>query len=190
MAINLDNSIFRPGDGKQGLLDYLIGLINKKADEHHTHTKDDILDFMDHDHDDRYYIRDMHELKLWYSGNGAPDNQIGWEGDFYVDLVNGSIYKKDKEYWVYQFSTVGPKGDQGIQGVPGPTGPQGDKGPKGDKGDTGERGPQGLPGTDGETAYTAARKGGFLGTQEEFYHSLATIGYIDEVLDLINGEVV
>lgn len=189
MAINLDNTIFRSGENRGGVVDYLIRLIGEKANENHTHTISDITDFVSHDHDDRYYLRESHELKLWYSGNGVPDNQVGFEGDFYVDLLNGSIYKKDKEYWVYQFSTVGPEGKQGERGVPGPQGMQGVPGPKGDKGDKGDRGPAGAIGVSGESAYTAARKGGFTGTQDEFYSSIASIGDISALLDEINGEV-
>ena len=59
-----------------------------------------------------------------------------------------------------------------------PRGSQGLKGDKGDKGDT------------GETAYASAQKGGYVGTIEEFYTSLASIGNINAVLDGINGEVV
>ena len=75
----------------------LLYVINDKASANHTHTQKDIVDFMAHDHDARYYLRDAHELKMWYSGNGVPDNQQGFEGDFYVDLFNGAIYKKNKE---------------------------------------------------------------------------------------------
>ena len=190
MAINLDNTIFRPEENANGIMNYILRLINDKADISHTHTIADIIDFVDHNHDDRYYLRESHELKMWYSGNGTPDNQVGFEGDFYVDLLNGGIYKKDSEYWVFQFSTIGPQGAQGIQGIPGVQGMQGVPGPKGDKGDKGDRGMTGIAGADGESAYTAARKGGFIGTQEEFYTSIASIGYVDKILDEINGEVV
>ena len=190
MASLFDNTIFRPGLAPNGQMDYLLDLINDKADKNHTHSKQDILEFMDHNHDDRYFKLDDHLLKLWYSGNGVPDNQMGEDGDFYVDLYNGAIYKKNTEYWEFQFSTVGPKGAKGDIGVPGPTGPQGPKGPKGDTGETGARGATGSTGADGESAYTAARKGGFTGTKDEFYESLASIGNINAVLDEINGEVV
>ena len=190
MAINLDNTIFRPGDAPNGILDYLVNLINNKADKSHTHTRSDIIDFMEHDHDSRYYIKDEHELKLWYSGSGVPDNQQGFEGDFYVDLYNGAIYKKGNKYWEYQFSTIGPQGPQGERGIQGPQGIEGPVGPIGPTGARGPAGPIGMTGADGESAYTSARKGGYVGTQEEFYKSLSSIGDINTVLDLINGEVV
>ena len=56
--------------------------------------------------------------------------------------------------------------------------PKGKKGDKGDKGDT------------GEDAYTAAQNGGYVGTQDEFYQSLASIGNLNAVLEAINGESV
>lgn len=190
MANNLDNTIFRRHEAPNGTIDFIMRLLNDVAKADHTHTIKDITDFMEHNHDDRYYSRELNELKLWYSGNGNPDNQIGNEGDFYVDLVHGAIYKKTEDRWVYQFSTVGPEGPQGIPGVPGPDGPQGIPGPKGDPGEKGDPGPIGITGADGESAYTSARKGGYTDTIDAFYKSLASIGDINRVLDEINGEVV
>lgn len=190
MALNLDNTVFHGSGQKNGQMDYLIRLINDKANAQHTHTKAEILDFMNHNHDERYYLRDKHEMKLWYSGSGNPDNSIGYEGDFYVDLLNGAIYKKGTEYWNKEMSIVGPVGPQGIQGIPGPQGMQGPIGPIGPQGPKGDRGPAGVAGPAGESAYTAAKKGGFTGTQEQFYASLASIGFVNNVLDEINQEVV
>jgi len=42
----------------------------------------------------------------------------------------------------------------------------------------------------GKPAYDYAVSGGFTGTEEEFCTSLASIGYVNKVLDEINGEVV
>lgn len=67
----------------------------------------------------------------------------------------------------------GPKGDTGATGPQGPAGPTGPQGPKGDKGDTGARGATGPTGPAGESAYDAAKEGGFTGTESEFYSSLA-----------------
>lgn len=124
MAINLDNTIYRPEERPNGILDYILRLINNKADKDHTHVIKDITDFSNHNHDDRYYLREEHQLKMWYSGNGNPDNQLGWDGDFYLDTLNGIIWKKEGEYWIEQMSVVGPQGIQGPQGPQGPTGPQ------------------------------------------------------------------
>lgn len=111
-----DNTIYTPGP-RNGQLDYLFKLIESKAPIEHTHLIKDIVDFNSHNHDTLYYRRDKDELKMWYSGNGNPDNQVGKEGDFYVDLVNGGIYKKVQGYWVLQFSTIGPSGLPGEDGV-------------------------------------------------------------------------
>jgi hypothetical protein len=190
MAINLDNTIHKPRENTNGIMDYILRLINDKAPENHTHVIKDITDFYNHNHDDRYYLRDEHELNMWYSGNGNPDNQMGWNGDFYVDTLNAYVWKKENDQWIAQFSIKGDKGDQGPIGVPGPQGQPGQPGPKGDPGAKGDPGQRGLPGADGESAYTAARRGGFTGSQQEFYENLASIGNINEVLDEINGEVV
>lgn len=185
-----DNTIYGLGRAPNGQLDYLIRLIQDRAEKQHTHTQADILDFMNHNHDDKYYKVEDHLLKLWYSGNGIPDNQIGAEGDFYLDTLNAAVYQKDKEYWNLQFTITGPQGPQGDPGIPGPQGLPGVPGPKGDPGEKGERGAPGSTGADGESAYTSARKGGYTGTKEEFYNSLSTIGDISKVLDEINGEVI
>lgn len=47
-----------------------------------------------------------------------------------------------------------------------------------------------LQSLNGKSAYESAKSGGFDGTEEEFNASIASIGYINEVLDQINGEVV
>lgn len=68
-----------------------------------------------------------------------------------------------------------------LQGPQGPQGPTGDTGAQGPKGDTGAQGPQGLQGipgekgTAGDSAYTAARKGGYTGTETQFNSDLAKI---------------
>lgn len=190
MAINLDNTIFRPGERTGGIVDYLLRLINDKADKDHTHVIADIVDFYTHNHDDRYYLRDEHEMKMWYSGNGNPDNQIGYNGDFYLDTLNACVWEKKNDYWEIQFYIKGPQGEQGEPGIPGPIGPQGNQGPKGPQGEQGPRGQQGPTGATGESAYESARKGGFSGSLQDFYTELASIGNINEALDEINGEVV
>lgn len=49
---------------------------------------------------------------------------------------------------------------------------------------------QSLRGADGKSAYQNALDGGFEGTEEEFNEQLGSIGNINSVLDVINGEVV
>lgn len=76
----------------------------------------------------------------------------------------------------------GEKGEQGATGATGPTGPTGPEGPEGPQGPQGETGPQGERGIQGpqgkagESAYTAASKGGYTGTETQFNSDLAKIG--------------
>lgn len=44
---------------------------------------------------------------VWYSGSSNPSNTIGKEGDFYLNEINGNIYKKVNGVWVYLFSLSG-----------------------------------------------------------------------------------
>ena len=93
----------------------------------------------------------------------------------------------------------GLKGDTGATGAPGSQGPKGDKGDKGDTGPKGEQGPSGVSPTitleetasgviinvtsdssttsayvlHGQSAYDAARNGGYTDTQANFYTDLA-----------------
>ena len=105
----------------------------------------------------------------------------------------------------------GPKGDTGPQGPQGIQGVQGPQGVKGDKGDTGPQGPSGVSPTisleetssgvlinivdpdgagssayvlHGQSAYDAARNGGYTGTQANFYADLAaTQGFASALED-------
>lgn len=79
----------------------------------------------------------------------------------------------------------GPQGEKGDQGPAGPTGPTGPTGPQGEQGEQGIQGPtgpqgeqgiQGPQGAAGESAYTAASKGGYTGTETQFNSDLAKIG--------------
>lgn len=111
------------------------------------------------------------------SGQGAPSNAIGIDGDFYIDMKNLNIYgPKMKKKWPAAVSlkgtngtdgkvgidgktitnastTAGPKGEQGIAGKPGVPG---DIGPKGDIGGRGEIGATGLTGIAGATGAQGA----------------------------------
>ena len=76
----------------------------------------------------------------------------------------------------------GEKGATGATGATGPAGPagaqgaQGIQGPQGETGPQGEQGIQGPQGEAGESAYTAASKGGYTGTETQFNSDLAKIG--------------
>ena len=96
----------------------------------------------------------------------------------------------------------GPKGDKGDTGLQGPQGVKGDKGDKGDTGPQGLQGPSGVSPTisleetasgvmidvsnpdgtssssyvlHGQSAYDAARNGGYTDTQANFYTDLAAV---------------
>lgn len=146
-----ENTIRIPGLPQNGQMQYLIDLINDRAEKQHTHSQKDIIDFMQHNHDDRYYLKEEHAIKEWSSGAGAPNTQDGYDGDFYIDTSVGELYKKNGEYWESQMSLVGPQGEQGKDGIPGPQGLPGERGLKGDKGDKGERGTTGAQGPVGPT---------------------------------------
>lgn len=97
---------------------------------------------------------------------------------------------------------IGPRGPKGEKGDTGSQGPQGDKGDKGDTGPQGLQGPSGVSPTisleetasgvmidvsnpdgtssssyvlHGQSAYDAARNGGYVGTQADFYADLAAM---------------
>lgn len=146
-----ENTIRIPGLPQNGQMQYLIDLINDRAEKQHTHSQKDIIDFMQHNHDDRYYLKEEHAIKEWSSGTGAPNTQDGYDGDFYIDTSVGELYKKNGEYWESQMSLVGPRGEIGPTGIPGPQGLPGERGLKGDKGDKGERGTTGAQGPQGPT---------------------------------------
>lgn len=72
----------------------------------------------------------------------------------------------------------GENGKPGLTGERGPIGPIGPAGPQGIQGVPGTPGADGTPGkdgTNGESAYEAAKKGGYDGTADEFYSDLSTI---------------
>lgn len=94
-------------------------------------------------------------------------------GNFHVfpskesyDANKGSMGADDIAFVPYQ-PAQGPQGPKGDTGATGPQGPAGPTGPAGARGATGPAGPA------GESAYDAAKKGGFTGTKSEFYSSIA-----------------
>jgi len=106
------------------------------------------------------------------NGKGAPLNNLGIDGDFYIDTRSLQIYGPKKTgKWPLPQSLQGPAGVPGVDGkngsegktisnastVAGPTGAQGEKGEKGDKGEPGvpgASGAQGPAGAKGETGAT------------------------------------
>lgn len=101
----------------------------------------------------------------WLTGNGAPNNANGNDGDLYLDLDNYDFYMKASGVWSKEGNFKGANGANGADGATGPQGPQGEKGdtgatgpqgPQGEKGDTGATGPQGPQGEKGDTGATGA----------------------------------
>lgn len=102
---------------------------------------------------------------IWYESNGVPDNSVGNQNDWCVDVSTGSIYRKSAVQWNYKFTIEGkegqmgpkgPKGDKGDTGPQGPrgyTGAQGIQGPRGPQGPQGEQGKDGTPGKDGTVSW-------------------------------------
>jgi hypothetical protein len=99
---------------------------------------------------------------IWRSGNSLPENSIGEEGDFYLNVLNGNVYRKHSASYDLALNIKGEKGlqgikgdkgdtgSQGVQGFTGETGAVGPQGPVGPVGATGAPGPQGLNGIIGE----------------------------------------
>lgn len=105
----------------------------------------------------------------WLVGEGAPSDDLGADGDFYLDSATVCWFgPKSAGSWEGTgphplLGTSGPRGEkgdtgdkgdtglQGMQGDPGPQGVKGDTGAKGDKGDTGAQGVQGVQGVKGDT---------------------------------------
>jgi Collagen triple helix repeat (20 copies) len=105
------------------------------------------------------------------SGAGVPSNELGVNGDYYVNTAAHTIYgPKTGGSWGSATSLVGEKGATGLTGsegskgstgsagVTGSTGAVGPEGPRGLKGDTGATGTQGEKGSTG-SAGSVGEKG-------------------------------
>ena len=75
----------------------------------------------------------------WFTGAYSPINQniAAEDGDMYLDITNGQVYKFFNNSWQTLTNISGPQGGVGPAGSRGPEGPQGPQGPKGDRGDVG-----------------------------------------------------
>lgn len=62
------------------------------------------------------------------TGNGAPSDDFGSDGDSYLDLDSFTYYKKSNGTWTSTGSIKGEKGDNGKDGSDGKNGEKGDKG--------------------------------------------------------------
>lgn len=86
----------------------------------------------------------------WFTGEGAPSNSQGKDGDYYINTLTGDVYNKASGSWSIKLNIKGPQGERGPQGPQGERGPQGLQGEQGPAGQDGEQGPQGDPGPQGE----------------------------------------
>lgn len=94
------------------------------------------------------------------NGAGVPAEDLGVDGDVYLDSNNGDLYKKEESTWTSIANLKGAKGDTGA------------KGEKGDKGDTGSKG---ADGANGKSAYQIWLDAGNTGTEQDFLASLKGI---------------
>ena len=123
----------------------------------------------------------------WLTGNGAPNNTNGNDGDLYLDTDSYDFYIKADGAWTKKGNlkgangkdgkdgtdgTNGKDGTDGTNGADGATGPQGPQGPQGEKGDTGATG---APGKDGTVWLTGSEEPtAETGNDGDFYINLTT----------------
>jgi hypothetical protein len=61
----------------------------------------------------------------WLSGSDSPTKELGDEGDMYLDIKTGSVFKKDSGTWLLHADLKGKDGPQGLKGETGSAGPTG-----------------------------------------------------------------
>ena len=117
----------------------------------------------------------------WLTGNGAPNNANGNDGDLYLDLDNYDFYMKASGAWSKEGNFKGANGANGADGATGPQGPQGEKGdtgatgPQGPQGEKGDTGATGAPGKDGTVWLTGSEEPtAQTGKDGDFYINLTT----------------
>ncbi len=64
-----------------------------------------------------------------YTGEGAASSELGNNGDLYIEIATGQVYKKITGEWADQGFSI--KGDDGTDGTDGTDGDDGDTGPAG-----------------------------------------------------------
>ena len=88
------------------------------------------------------------------SGSGVPSNDVGANGDVYLNSVNGDLYKKESSTWSVIANLKGLKGDAGTNGT---------------NATNGAKGADGATWLSGATAPTST-----LGKTGDFYLNTAT----------------
>jgi len=74
-------------------------------------------------------------LSKWMNGNGVPANNLGIQGDYYLDDLTGNVYNKvpnnqqpPQLQWLLVANITGPQGSAGAAGAQGQAGAQGANG--------------------------------------------------------------
>ena len=52
----------------------------------------------------------------WFAGPGSPAHVVGHENDFYLDTVDGYVYRRDADKWLKVTRFTGAQGDPGLAG--------------------------------------------------------------------------
>ncbi|MFA8439974.1 immunoglobulin-like domain-containing protein [Pueribacillus sp. YX66] len=68
----------------------------------------------------------------WYTGEGPPNDSLGSNGDSYLDIATGDIYKRDPNTWTKIGNLKGDNGKQGSAILTGSGAPSADAGDIGD----------------------------------------------------------
>lgn len=68
----------------------------------------------------------------WYTGEGAPNDELGSNGDSYLDITTGDVYKRDPNKWNKVGNLKGDDGKQGSSILTGSGAPKADAGDVGD----------------------------------------------------------
>jgi hypothetical protein len=63
---------------------------------------------------------------VWFKGPSNPTNDLGADGDFFMNLTSGQVFHKVSNNWVVGPNLAGPEGPEGPPGPQGPEGPPAD----------------------------------------------------------------
>ena len=103
------------------------------------------------------------------NGKGVPENDLGKNGDSYIDLDTFDYYVKENGAWKWAGNI---KGKDGSNGEAGSEGKQGEQGIQGEKGDAGAEGSDGSSVRTGEGVPASS-----LGSDGDSYIDLDTFDY-------------
>lgn len=130
-------------------------------------------------------------------GSGEPAQDVGANGDVFLNADNGDLYKKESGAWNFIINLKGKDGVDGKDGTNGVDGKDGATGAKGDKGDKGDTGAKGDKGDKGDTGATGANgkdgingvdgKDGFM-SEAEYNSLLSTISDMQAEIEALKGE--